>query len=197
MEFDRIHGAPITAEAIGYRVKTKGMSKEEAVMTPPCKRGRSSERKKLTVGRRVRRQQQSGLTYLYLHVECPGKDCLPRVRYVGKGQEGRAFSFKHRQDQHEQWIKSWFTAGVYQYSQLGINPAKLRDLSWLDTSTRKQAIITSHPFETADAEEERLVHFHHLAGEPLFNRVLYNGDSHRINCLFRSRPCRIKRPMES
>ena len=108
-EFKKIHGKKISPEALMYRVKTKGLSKTEAVNLPIDTRGKTSKTKQLRVGRRPRKERCSGLTYCYLHIDVAGTGASPVVRYVGRGEGGRCLHFKDREKLHSDWIHAWFT----------------------------------------------------------------------------------------
>jgi hypothetical protein len=60
-EYEDIHGARISVNALMYRVREKGMSKTEAVQKSKDRRGE--------VHRELR-----DLLYCYLHVECAGME---------------------------------------------------------------------------------------------------------------------------
>lgn len=192
IEFKKIHGKKISPEALMYRVKTKGLSKTEAVNLPLDERGKSSKTKKLRVGRRPHKERCSGLTYCYLHIDVPGTGASPIVRYVGRGEGGRCLHFKDREKLHSDWIHAWFTDIDYGAIVMGVAPSKLRDLSWIDLSVRQKLIVTSSPFENAKREEPRLVNRYNTAEHDLFNLVLYTTDRRSTSKGFQGRPSRKK-----
>lgn len=191
-EFKKIHGKTISPEALMYRVKTKGLSKTEAVHLPLDARGKTSKTKQLRVGRRPRKERCSGLTYCYLHIDVAGTGASPVVRYVGRGEGGRCLHFKDRKKLHADWIHAWFTDIDYGSIVMGVAPSKLRDLSWIDCSVRQKLIVTSSPFENAKREEPRLVNRYNTAEHDLFNIVLFKLDNRSISKGFQGRPTRKK-----
>jgi len=186
------HGTDITPEALMYRVKTKGLTKEQAVAEPKSARGKTSQRKKLRSGRKPRRQCNKGLEYVYLHIDVAGTGVPPIVRYVGKGTAGRCLNFHNRVKPHQDWIKRWFKTPNEQVVEMGVAPVKLKDLSWIDLNVRQMIVLVSHPFEGATREEGRLTHRYNTEEHNLFNRVLFTGVSLSIPKAFQSRPSRKK-----
>ena len=170
------HGISITPEALAYRVK-KGLSKRQAVLQPKSKRGKTSPKKKLRVGRKTAKQKNSGLEYVYLHIDVAGTGTPPVVRYVGKGQAGRCMVINSREKPHQHWLKHWFRCPDEQVIEMGISPAKLKDLTWIDLFERQRIILVSHPFEGAEREETRLINLFNTNKHRLFNKVLFTSDT--------------------
>ena len=191
-EFKKIHRKKISPEALMYRVKTKGLSKTEAVNLPLDTRGKSSKTKQLRVGRRPRKERCSGLTYCYLHIDVAGTGAPPVVRYVGRGEGGRCLHFKDREKLHSDWIHAWFTDVDFGAIEKGVAPSKLRDLSWIDCSVRQKLIVLSNPFENAKREEPRLINRYNTKDHNLFNLVLYTTDIRSVSKVFQPRPSRKK-----
>ncbi len=186
------HGTDITPNALMYRVKTKGLTKEQAVAEPKSARGKTSQRKKLRSGRKPRRQCNKGLEYAYLHIDVAGTGAPPVVRYVGKGQSGRCLNFHNREKTHEHWIRQWFKTPNEQVIEMGVAPVKLKDLSWIDLNVRQKIVLVSHPFEGAIREECRLINRYNTEEHNLFNRVLFSTVPRSSAKAYQSRPSRKK-----
>lgn len=165
------HGQSITPEAISYRLK-KGMTREEALAKPLCNRGKTSQRKKLRCGRKSVRNRLSGSQYCYLHIDVPGNNCEPRVRYVGLGQGGRCLHFLGRENAHKDWISDWFNNPTSQRIDIGISPEKLLNLDWLDLTTKQSWVVATHPFKNAPNFEAQLLRHYNTDHHCLFNRCM-------------------------
>ena len=165
------HNQKITPEALSYRLK-KGMSREEALEKPLENRGRTSTRKKLRSGRKARRDKLSGTQYCYLHIDVPGNGCLPKVRYVGRGQGGRCLHFLGRQTEHRDWICNWFANPSYQRIEIGVAPSKLLHLDWLDLKSKQMWVIVTHPFLNGSNFEARLLRIYNTVDHSLLNTVM-------------------------
>ena len=165
------HFQPITPEALSYRLK-KGMTREEALEKPLSNRGKTSERKKLRSGRKAGRNRISGNQYCYLHIDVPGSNCKPKVRYVGRGAGGRCMNILSREKLHSDWIKRWFDFPNYQRVEMGVSPGKLLNLDWLDLTTKQMWIIATHPFLNAANFEAQLLRAYNVDDHSLFNRVM-------------------------
>ena len=165
------HNQKITPEALSYRLK-KGMSREEALEKPIENRGRTSARKKLRSGNKARRDKLSGTQYCYLHIDVPGNGCLPKVRYVGRGQGGRCLHFLGRLTDHRDWICNWFARPAYQRIEIGVAPGKLLHLDWLDLKQKQMWVLATHPFLNASNFEARLLRTYNTDEHSLFNTYM-------------------------
>jgi hypothetical protein len=158
-EYEDIHGARISVNALMYRVREKGMSKTEAVQKSKDRRGE------------VHREFRD-LLYCYLHVECAGMEEPPSVIYVGSGAEGRMFeTFNRSGDRHKSWLRNWFRTATPETLHFGVELERLFDLSWLGTTDKTRYILTTLPDEQAPEWERQLIRFYSDEGHPLINKI--------------------------
>ena len=169
--FHEKHGQKITPEALSYRLK-QGLTREEALEKPLSNRGKSSARKKLRSGRKAKRDRVSGSRYCYLHIDVPGNNFSPTVRYVGLGVGGRCLHILGREKAHKDWLLDWFDNPTYQRIEMGISPNKLLNLDWLDLTSRQMWVAVTHPFLNAPNFETRLMRTYNTDEHRLFNKVL-------------------------
>jgi hypothetical protein len=157
-EYVSIHGVSISANALMYRVRERGMSKTEAVKKSKDRRGE-------------KHREERDLLYCYLHVECAGLEAPPSVVYVGSGAGGRMFDTYNRSgDQHKSWLRNWFRKSTPETLHYGVEFERLYDLSWLGTTDKTRYIVTTLPNKQAPEWERQLIRHYSDEGHPLINK---------------------------
>jgi len=153
--FEDRHGVSTTPQTMQYRLRTQGMTRQEAIDTPKHSRGNLRE---------------SDVCYCYMHVQVDVENAPVAVKYVGLGSGGRVFDYTNRcASNHSNWLIKWFRTCTAEHLHFGVDIDKLRDLGWIDTSSKSMHIIVSKPSEDAAIIERELIKQYQDAGHELFN----------------------------